>query len=362
MAALTKLTSGNWRIQIRRKGQYATRTFRKKEDAETWGLALEREIDLTARAPSDWDKLTLEELIDLYLQDMLEVGKRVGRTRQLFLESIRPTLGKLKLSELTRANFIKYGRARAQLGAAPGTVLFNFSDIRAILTYAECVYGAPVQHHEFALARIALKKLGLMHRSRARNRRPTVDELQSLIDYFANSPRQFIPMDRIIQFAVATAMREGEIFRLEWPDVDMRKRLMTVRDRKAPQYKEGNHEIVPMLSLTGFDAWQLLLEQRILTRGKGRVFPYSASSAGAAFSRACKVLHVEDLRFHDLRREAATRLFEAGLPIERVALVTGHKSWDMLRRYTRLRPEDLVKTQPPPETSVADFIDQLIDS
>lgn len=67
MATLTKLGSGNWGVQIRQKGRYATRTFRKKEDAETWGAALEREINLTARAPSDWDERTLEELIDLYL-------------------------------------------------------------------------------------------------------------------------------------------------------------------------------------------------------------------------------------------------------------------------------------------------------
>ena len=55
------------------------------------------------------------------------------------------------------------------------------------------------------------------------------------------------------------------------------------------------------------------------------------------------------------------RLFEAGLPIERVALVTGHKDWETLRRYTRLKPEDLVKLQPPAELSVADYIDQLMD-
>ena len=84
-------------------------------------------------------------------------------------------------------------------------------------------------------------------------------------------------------------------------------------------------------------------------------------SAGAAFRRACAILGIEDLRFHDLRREAASRLFEAGLPIERVALVTGHKTWEMLRRYTRLRPEDLVKSAPPPELLAADYIDQLID-
>ena len=362
MATLVRLPSGNWRAQVRRSGRYAARTFREKEDAEAWSFALEREIDLTARTPPDWDKWTFEELIDLYLQDMLEAGKVVGRTRRLFLESIRPSLGKLKVSQLTREAFIKYGRARAGEGTAPGTIMFNFSDLRAVLTYVEAAHKVPFRNDEFEFARITLRKLGLMSRSRPRTRRPSVDEIQGLIDFFENSRRQFIPMDRVIQFAIATAMRQGEIFRIAWTDVDMRRRLITIRDRKSPQEKKGNDEIVPMLNLTGYDSWQLLLEQRILTRGKGRVFPYHTASAGAAFARACAFLHIKDLRFHDLRREAATRLFEAGLPIERVALVTGHKTWETLRRYTQLRPEDLVKSPPPAELLVAEFIDRLIDS
>lgn len=47
---------------------------------------------------------------------------------------------------------------------------------------------------------------------------------------------------------------------------------------------------------------------------------------------------IVDLRFHDFRHEATSRLFEAGLSIEKVALVTGHKDWKMLKRYTHLDP------------------------
>lgn len=362
MATVVRLPSGNWRIQIRRKGRYATRTFVRRDDAETWGATLEREIDLTARTASDWENRSLTDLIELYFHDMAEVGKSVGRTKRLFLESVRPKLGKLRLRELTRANLIKYGRARALAGAAPATILFEISNIGAVLTHVEAVHGAFVRRDEFVLARKALQALGLMRRSRVRNRRPTADEIERLIEHFVNSRRQTIPMDRIVQFAIATAMRRGEIFRLAWPDIDMRKRLITIRDRKAPHDKQGNHEVVPMLDLTGFDAWQLLLEQKIVTRGNGRVFPYCAASTGAAFSRACRVLNIGNLRFHDLRRESATRLFEANLPIEKVALVTGHKSWDMLRRYTQLRPEDLVSAASPAQLSAAAFIDQLLDS
>ena len=80
-----------------------------------------------------------------------------------------------------------------------------------------------------------------------------------------------------------------------------------------------------------------------MTGRAGRIFPYNGKSVGAAFRRACRELGIEDLRFHDLRHETASRLFEAGYQIPEVALVTGHRDWKMLRRYTNLRAEDLAR-------------------
>jgi len=57
--------------------------------------------------------------------------------------------------------------------------------------------------------------------------------------------------------------------------------------------------------------------------------------------RKGRYLGIEELHFHDLRHEGTSRLFEAGFDIPKVALVTGHKDWRMLRRYTNLRPEHL---------------------
>ncbi|MGX9432113.1 tyrosine-type recombinase/integrase, partial [Bradyrhizobium sp. LeoA1S1] len=84
--------------------------------------------------------------------------------------------------------------------------------------------------------------------------------------------QQYLPLGRIVRFAVATAMRQAEISRIEWSDVDMSKRTVTIRDRKDPRRKDGNDQVVPLLNSTGYDAWQIMLEQRILTRGLGRVF------------------------------------------------------------------------------------------
>ena len=100
-------------------------------------------------------------------------------------------------------------------------------------------------------------------------------------------------------------------------------------------------------------------KRAVLTGGKGRCFPYNSKSVGTAFRRGRNAIGADDLRFHDLRHEATSRLFEAGLPIERVALVTGHKDWKMLRRYTNLKPEDLHKLRQEPQPDEETIIRNL---
>lgn len=343
MAVIVKLSSGNWRAQVRRKGRYISSTFRRRQDADEWALETERNIDkgLDPNSPSPKTIRTFADIINLHIKDLLEVGKPIRRSKSAVLEALKLSLGPSPIADIKRLKLIEYGKKRAKNGAGPATLAIDFSFMWTLLTHAAAVHGIAVFPEEVRLARVALVRLGLIGKPHERDRRPTQQELDDLISHFDERPRQLIPMSRIIRFAVATAMRQEEICSITWDDVDIRNRMVTVRDRKDPRKKDGNHQRVPMLNLTGYDAWEVLLEQRIITRGKGRVFPHHHKSAGTAFQRACKQLKIRDLHFHDLRHEATSRLFEAGLTIEQVALVTGHKDWKMLRRYTNLRPEAL---------------------
>jgi integrase len=213
--------------------------------------------------------------------------------------------------------------------------------IKLVVSHAAAVHGTNVKVEPVDLARIALKRLGLIGKSRERDRRPTRDEINRIVTYFESNQRQLIPVGRIVRFAIASAMRQEEITRIRWADVDKGNRTAVVRDRKDPRQKSGNDQRVPLLDVTGLDAWAIMQEQRSFSTRSDRIFPYNSRSVGTAFRRACRELGIRDLRFHDLRHEAASRLFEAGLSIEQVALVTGHKDWRMLKRYTNLRPEDL---------------------
>ncbi len=101
-----------------------------------------------------------------------------------------------------------------------------------------------------------------------------------------------------------------------------------------------------MLDVTGYDPRAIIEEQRSCAgNSSGRIFPYNGPSVGTAFRRQCCAMN-DDLHFHDLQHEGTSRLFEAGFSIEQVALVTGHKDWKMLRRYTHLRPEALHEVRP----------------
>ena len=118
--------------------------------------------------------------------------------------------------------------------------------------------------------------------------------------------------------------------------------MLTIRDRKDPREKKGNDQRIPLPAVSGFDALALIKEQRTVRGNEDdRIVPYHHKSARTAFTRACHDLGIKDLHFHDLRHEGTSRLFEAGFAIEQVALVTGHKDWKMLRRYTHLKPESL---------------------
>lgn len=348
MASFDKLPSGYWRAQVRRKGQYVSKTFRLKSEAEVWAIDTERAVQ-AGKSPDavHIDAKTLfGALVDLHIADLAEVGKPLLRSKANCLEKLRRELGGDRLANITRERLISFGKQRAREGAGPITLSIDLSYIRTILVHAAAVHGVEVPTEQVMLARVALRRLGLIGKGQERDRRPTQDELVRIIAYNDNNPRQGIPVGRMVKFAVATAMRQEEICTLRWADVDFGTSLATVRNRKDPRRKSGNDQKVPLLDATGYDAIAILMEQKALGLGGDRVFPYNGKSLGTAFRRTCRELGIEDLHFHDLRHEATSRLFEAGFDIPEVSLVTGHKDWKMLRRYLNLRPHQLVGRRP----------------
>jgi integrase len=137
----------------------------------------------------------------------------------------------------------------------------------------------------------------------------------------------------ILRLALETAMRQGELVNLRWEHIDLTRRITYL-----PDTKNGEARTVP-LSTAAIKVLHSL--PRSMT---GQVFPgLTTEAVKRAFARAVRRAGIEDLRFHDLRHESTSRLFERGLNIMEVASITGHKDLRMLRRYTHLKAEDLAR-------------------
>jgi integrase len=210
-----------------------------------------------------------------------------------------------------------------------------------VLRAAKNVNELPVRPEITQEASSACRELRLIGKPRRRARRPTSDELARLREYFVGRDRHAqIPMQAIVDFAIASARREAEICRLEWRDNNAVTRSGLVRDAKHPTSKDGNHRRFKYTP----EAWSIVENQ---PRTNAYIFPYDPKSVGAAFTRACNVLGIEDLRFHDLRHEATSQLFERGYQIHEVAQFTLHESWNELKRYTNLKPESVRELKSP---------------
>jgi len=135
-----------------------------------------------------------------------------------------------------------------------------------------------------------------------------------------------------IILAIETAMRQGEIAKLRWENIDL-----DLRTALLPMTKNGTARRFP-LSTKAIEALKWCPPPHT-----GRVFKLTQHAMKYAFREVRKQCGLGNIRFHDLRHEAASRLFEKGLNVMEVAAITGHKNLKMLQRYTHLRAEDLAK-------------------
>ena len=244
MSTIVRLPSGNWRVQLRRKGRYFSETFRQRKDALDWAYDNERRIDRgeTARPSNQIDPTTFGHLIDLHIADMKDVGRCGQRSKAYTLEFLQKKLGCVRIADLSRERLVDFGRERARQGAGPFTVGADIGYIKMIISHAAAVHGIAVSAEPVDLARIALKRLGLVGKGRSRDRRPTREELDRIFSLLEHSPKLTMPVARIARFAIATAMRQDEIARLRWSDVDSVTKTVIIRDRKDPRAKNGNHQ------------------------------------------------------------------------------------------------------------------------
>ena len=321
MATVQKRGPYQWRVQIRKKGHPPqTRTFDVRSEADAWARQVEGEMDrglFVSRKEAE--NTTLSEALDRYERE-ISSKKRSSDQDGIYVRHWKKTgLAARNLASIQGKDLAAW-RDERLLAVKPATVDRELRIISHLFTIAVKEWGMAGLVNP--VAQIRKPKL-----PPGRDRRLLPGELEKIL---ANTESPHL--SDIVRFALETAMRRGEIAGMTWEMVDLKKRTVTL-----PETKNGEKRTVPLSS----EALRILSE--IPRRLDGSVWGITEDPISRAFIRACKRAKVEGLTFHDLRHEATSRLFEKGFNPMEVAAITGHKTLQMLKRYTHLKAEDLAK-------------------
>lgn len=304
-----------------------SRTFESHKRAVAWSK--ERETELAK--PGVLELLskptaTLADAIDRYTRE----SSRIGRTKEQVLDAIlRHPIAAKPCHEITSTDLVEFARALLA-ERQPQTVGNYMSHLASVFAIAPAAWGFRLDRQAMSDALTVTRRLGVIRKSKERDRRPALEELDRLMSYFQERRKPSLPMDRITAFAIFSTRRQEEITRIRWTDLDEEHSRVLVRSMKHPGQKDGN------------DVWTDLPAQALaiiqaMPQREVEIFPFTTGAISAGFTRACQFLQIEDLHFHDLRHEGVSRLFEIGYGIPQAAAVSGHRSWQSLKRYTHLK-------------------------
>lgn len=325
------------RITIKQGGEIKHReskTFNQKSIAQAWAKRRENELqEEMARTGRVSKKHTWAEVAKMHMTH-LESDERLKRTKRYTIKFLlNQPIAEMDICSISEKDILTHLRRRiVEDKAKPQTVNNDLAYIGSVMRHAAAFLDLPVDLNGLELAKAKAKANNFVGRPVKRERRLKKMEETALLSVFEANSRKFYMAD-IIRFALASARRQSEIMGLQWNDLHLETQTILVRNMKHPTAKNFTKK-----SKLSNQAVAIIKRQ---PKTDARIFPYNHRTVGAYFAQACKVLEIDGLRFHDLRHEATSRLFEAGYSIVEVQQFTLHESWATLKRYTHLRPEDV---------------------
>ena len=314
-----------WQAHIRRRGYPAqVRTFDTKAEAQAWAAGIENEI---ARgvfiSRTEAENTTLAGALGRYLVEIVPQKKnadREGRRVKAFQD--RP-LARRSMASIQGKDIANFIRDRQASGAGPNTVRLDLALLSHVFNIARKEWGMGSLSNPVECVRKPKLPQG-------RNRRLVDNEEARLLTAAHAYGGEIGP---VITWAIETAMRRGEIAAMRWERINWQTHVLTVPWEET---KTSEARGVPLSRAA------LAVLESLPRKVDGLVWSLHSDSISQAFKRVCKAANIEGLTFHDLRHEAASRLTERGLGGLEVKAITGHKTMQMLGKYTHLRAEDLV--------------------
>lgn len=314
-----------------------TKTFSKstaalnEKNAKLWAKKREAAIELSG-IPQKANAVTLAELTDVYLDD--PAIKRKGRSKVSDMKRItKYPIAHADIASLAVSDYNAHVNQRLT-EASPQTVGNDLIWMAQLLDYAAVTHDITGTRPILEDARRLMRKTGKIEKSKSRERLPTPEEHSALLDYFARAThRSRYPMRDILLFAQYSARRQSEITRIAWESNNPEFETGLVSALKNPAGTAGNDRRFQYTP----EAWAIAMRQ---PRESELIFPYNPRTIAMYFQRACAILGITGLTFHDYRHLAISWLFTLGYDIPVVSQYSLHESWSALKRYTHLSAEE----------------------
>ncbi|MSO85646.1 MAG: site-specific integrase [Rhodospirillales bacterium] len=307
MATITQRAPGKFQCQVRRMGyRTQTKTFPTRTEAKTW--CIRTEANLRADRSAALFSTLIERYRDTVTPTKKQAKQELCRIKWLLAHPIASVrLDKLSPHHITQYKDHRLEQMRSRGRDGSQATLHCLNLISAILTAAQKDWGIRVDN--------PVREIRKPRQGAGRTRRLSKEEHADLLTKSNGLLKD------IIIVALETGMRRGEIHRIGKDDLRGGKLLC------IPIAKNGHPRTIPLSSLA---------HEVICRRGS---FHMTEPQFRHRWKTLLKLCGIEDFHFHDLRHEAVSRLFEKGLNVPEVALISGHRDYRMLQRYTHIRPE-----------------------
>lgn len=312
---------GKFQAQVRREGVTPIyKTFTNKKDAIVWTRGIEARIDAGETNISAPKVISLAHLLRRYSLEVTPTKKGCDPEQRRLSRLLRDPIAATPLAKLTSTKLAEFRDRRVNDGIRAAQ--YDLILVKHCIKIARLEWDVKMPDNPVDAIRIP-------NGVKRRERRLENGEYDTLMQAAQTCKNTLLWP--IIDFAIETGMRRSEILRLSWKNLSTAERIAYINDTK-----NGSKREIPLTS----KAIEVIAK---LPAQKEIVFPTSDYAVRHAWDRLVVRAGIEDLRFHDLRHEAISRFFEAGLSVPEVALISGHKDFRMLARYTHLRVENLLQ-------------------
>ena len=323
--------------QVRRKGfKTLVKSFRTRTEAKKWGRAVERDWDQGKYIDySEAQGFTLGEVMQRYIREDKHKKIKSWRMHEFRIAILlKDTISDTNLLRLSSKHLSEFkDRKRKEIG--PSTWNKYLSLISVVIDTARRDWGIYLPNNPV--------RSGVREREpRPRDRTLEGDEYERLLKacdqmkqvrFRRGDTAIHLYLKSMIIFSVETAIRQGELLAMHYDQFNFEKRTLHI-----PETKNGEPRTIPLSTKA------IKIIQSVPRRIDGKVFPLTCDSLKAWFKVARREAKLKDFRWHDLRRYACSLLFEKGLSVPELQLVSGHKDPRvLLNTYTKLSAENIAK-------------------